>query len=908
MAKSTNELELILQLQADQFSREMTKVNRELEKLNKTSETMAKKSGSIFSGFLGAGIALKGIDAVTSALGNLGSEMIMGNAKMETYKTSFATMLGSMEKANVLMEQVKQFGAETPYEFPELADSTKKLLAFGIAQEEIIPRLRNIGDIASGVGIPINELAEIFGKAKVQGVLMNEDINQLLGRGIPIAQEFAKQLGVSPGEIKKLAEQGRITFPMLEQAFVDMTSNGGQFAGMMEAQSQTFAGMMSTLQDTLSEIARQIGGPLFEQAKVALEGLAGALADPAVQAGIEAFADILGELVGFIAKHIDVILPIVGALVAYEGAIKVANTATKAFNAVLNTNPLALYATAVAALVIGISELSDALNTTQNELLENQKAEESLIQSKRSNVKASIDEATNTQALVARFKELSSETRLTKEEEEELTRIKGELNTQYPGLIQNTKDFSTQMADVDRVSQGAKTAIEDYRKQLKQLDQDLIAVRLRQANTKVYAELENLNEGIAEQNRNILNKISKSVFGADTVGDNVKNWTESLKIGISKAVTDADLTKIEKEFSDAIQRGQADEGLSSKSADIAYQGLQKVIQARRDYLALLQASREGTIELDKITEDGNATTTTTQTAVNKAKDLTIAQLESEIALAEARNAAIDDEGKRLQDQINVENLKYQLAVKRIELTKKDETNATIQNNLLDAEAVKLRTVTAELQKQIDLYNEVPEKPAVEFGDEDLPELPDVTETDEFKKQEDALKERERLYNSFFDSVGTSALAFGEMIGGSIAGKDQEWGDALKQMATAVLSFVQAEYLAAQALLFVKAILTSGITLTSDMVWSALAYAGIEVAKGFINSLDVGTPYVPEDQISKIHKGEMVVPRTWNEALMSGQISISGGKKKADKVKVDMYVSNFQAAQRYSEYAVERVRL
>lgn len=172
-------------------------------------------------------------------------------AELEQTEVAFRTMLGSADQATAMMQQLQGFAAATPFEFPEIASSAKSLLAFGIGAGDIAKTLQMVGDVASGVGVPLNELAQIYGKAKTQGRLYAEDINQLTGRGIPIIKELAKQFGVSEAEVKKLVESGAVGFPQLQKAFESMTGSGGQFAGLMEAQSQTLAGLWSTLSDTI---------------------------------------------------------------------------------------------------------------------------------------------------------------------------------------------------------------------------------------------------------------------------------------------------------------------------------------------------------------------------------------------------------------------------------------------------------------------------------------------------------------------------------------------------------------------------------------------------------------------------------------------------------------------------------
>ena len=173
-------------------------------------------------------------------------------------------MLGGAAKAKTVLGDLRDFGANTPFEFPGIADSAKKLISFGFQQKQLIPTLRNLGDVAAGLDIPFADLSDIYGKARVSGKLMTEDINQLAGRGIPIFDELAKVLGVSAGDIKTLASKGKIDFGHLEQAFANMTGEGGKFSGMMAAQSKTAGGLISTLKDNINLKLGQIGAGLMK--------------------------------------------------------------------------------------------------------------------------------------------------------------------------------------------------------------------------------------------------------------------------------------------------------------------------------------------------------------------------------------------------------------------------------------------------------------------------------------------------------------------------------------------------------------------------------------------------------------------------------------------------------------------
>lgn len=188
-------------------------------------------------------------------------------AEAEQAEVAFTTLLGSAEQAKKTLAEVSQFAASTPFRLDDIRDAAQKLAAFGVAGDDIVPTLRSIGDIAAGTGNRISDLAEIYGKAAVQGTLFAEDINQLTGRGIPIIQELAKQFGVAESEIKKLGSEGKITFANLQRAFADLTDEGGKFAGLTAEQSQSLSGQLSTLQDNVDALKKGFGEGLLPALK-----------------------------------------------------------------------------------------------------------------------------------------------------------------------------------------------------------------------------------------------------------------------------------------------------------------------------------------------------------------------------------------------------------------------------------------------------------------------------------------------------------------------------------------------------------------------------------------------------------------------------------------------------------------
>jgi tape measure domain-containing protein len=235
-----------------------------------------------FAGSLGemAGKAIEftgiggAIAAAIGAVAEIGEGFKLA-ADFEQTTVAMETMLGSADKAKEVLGDLKKFAASTPFQFPELATTAKQLTAFQVDADNIVPTLKMLGDIAAGTGKPIGELAELYGKVKVQGRLAGEEIRQFTSAGIPLVALLAKQFGKTPEQIRAMVEAGQIGFPQVQKAFIAMTSEGGRFNGMMAKQATTVSGLFSTLKDTLGDTLQRVAETIIDtfNLKGAMAGL-----------------------------------------------------------------------------------------------------------------------------------------------------------------------------------------------------------------------------------------------------------------------------------------------------------------------------------------------------------------------------------------------------------------------------------------------------------------------------------------------------------------------------------------------------------------------------------------------------------------------------------------------------------
>lgn len=274
MAITVQEAQVIFS--ADGLAQVQTKAGMAGKALDRTTAA----AGGLISRLKGmGGIAAKAI----GALGGIGAgAAVVGMAKAainaETLATQMKVLTGSADSAGKVLDDINTFAAETPFQKMEIGEAARKLLAFNGNAETVVDELRMLGDISAATGQPIGELAELYGKAKVQGRLFGEDINQLTGRGIPIISALAKEFGVAESEVKLLVEKGAVGFPEMQRALAGMTGPGGQFAGMMEELSTTTAGKFSTFVDNVTMLGTELGEQVLPYANQFLDWSTNAVA------------------------------------------------------------------------------------------------------------------------------------------------------------------------------------------------------------------------------------------------------------------------------------------------------------------------------------------------------------------------------------------------------------------------------------------------------------------------------------------------------------------------------------------------------------------------------------------------------------------------------------------------------
>jgi tape measure domain-containing protein len=226
----------------------VTNTSKEIEKNGLGIEDMFNKMTKAAAAF-GAGFTAK----------ELIQNIIQVRGEFQQLEVAFTTMLGSSEKANVLMAQLTETAAKTPFDLQGVANGARQLLAYGTSAEDVNETLIRLGNIAAGLSQPLGDLVYLYGTTMTQGRLYTQDLNQFTGRGIPMIKELAKEFGVAESEIKGMVEAGMIGFPEVQKVIQNLTNEGGMFFNLMQEQSKTITGQISNIGDSFSMMLNDIG-------------------------------------------------------------------------------------------------------------------------------------------------------------------------------------------------------------------------------------------------------------------------------------------------------------------------------------------------------------------------------------------------------------------------------------------------------------------------------------------------------------------------------------------------------------------------------------------------------------------------------------------------------------------------
>jgi Tape measure protein len=291
--------------------------------------SVLKNAGSAFSGIADQiqNVATKvSLFAISGSIG-LGT-FVKSAADLQQTNQSFQTIIGNTNLANKAIGQLLQYSNNTPFQFKDVSDAGRTLLGFGISAQNLLPNIKQLGDLAGATGGNISDLALVTGQIFAQGTVKAQDFYQIVNSGAGgLGPIMAKVLGVNGiGGLRNAFDQGKVTSDVFFKALNIATSQGGFAFQGASAQAQTFNGRLSTLKDAALEFGRNLLGVKVDP-QLGLTVQSGGVFDllskqiPIITGDLQKFAPAGTAAFAFIIAHgKDVLAIIAGIAAAFVGA------------------------------------------------------------------------------------------------------------------------------------------------------------------------------------------------------------------------------------------------------------------------------------------------------------------------------------------------------------------------------------------------------------------------------------------------------------------------------------------------------------------------------------------------------------------------------------------------------------
>jgi tape measure domain-containing protein len=476
----------------------------------------------------------------------LGSEIIRVRGEFQATDTAIQTLLGSKEKADALMAQVREYAKISPLEFSDVTAATQMMLGFNIEAEKVPRFISAIGDVSMGEAQKFNSLTLAFSQMSATGKLMGQDLNQMINAGFNPLQQIALTTGKSIATLKEEMSKGAISAEMVQKAFIDATSAGGKFYQMSENASKTINGQLSMMQDAMDAAFNEMGQ---KSEGAIMKGI------QMTTSLIENYETVGKVLTGLVATYgtyrTAVMLTTIAtskhtiAEIALTNARVLARKAQLALNAAMLTNPYVLLAVAVGGLATAMWAMFDGTtaaaraqkeyndikeDVSKREQEHKQKIEE-LLTTARDESLATLTRQKSLEELRKEYPKIFEKYDVEKLKLEDILNLKQQINEEdSKRSVQGRKDDYTSL----------KQTVTNQRRYLQLFDNPNLRKNMSDADMEIWKIFSGKQSYVQvreemEKNSELLKKYQK-----DVLDDNISAYKSNLK-NYSKEKLEAEL-------------------------------------------------------------------------------------------------------------------------------------------------------------------------------------------------------------------------------------------------------------------------------------------------------------------------------------------------------------------------------
>ena len=335
-----NTLKFLIKLNADKGNvvSVARQTEQQLDAINRKASVVGRglRRAFSFDGFKGSLMSIPGMSFLMNPYTLIGAGiagMVRLGAQAEQTGVAFRVLVGDEEKATRMLSQITDLSARSPFSKLQLERNAQLMMNFGVASNETLKRLEQLGNISGGDAGRLSSLSLVLGQVHANGYLMGQDLLQFVNAGFNPLQELSVMTGKSMSELRELMSDGKITYQNIAQAIDHATGAGGKFNGMMDAQSQTVAGKwnkaVSVVQTKTLELYNSVKSPIGEL----LDLITAAI--PKIFSIISALASALSSAIKFVVKFKTEFMVLGGIIATVWAVCRAYTMALAAYRAVM---------------------------------------------------------------------------------------------------------------------------------------------------------------------------------------------------------------------------------------------------------------------------------------------------------------------------------------------------------------------------------------------------------------------------------------------------------------------------------------------------------------------------------------------------------------------------------------------
>lgn len=199
------------------------------------------------------------------------------NKQLDYAQVTYTALFGDPTLATDFLQALKQHAVETIFDYQNLADASKKLLAYGIDYKNlmfIMEGLTNLGAM-SGDAAALDRIALALGQIYTRGKLSAEEMRQLANAYVPITDIIQEKFNLTPDQLGRVGDLNLPAHDVINAA-IDYANE--QFGAVGDAAMYTITGLENKIVDTLKVLGVAMIEPIGVAYKSFLEYIAGGLA------------------------------------------------------------------------------------------------------------------------------------------------------------------------------------------------------------------------------------------------------------------------------------------------------------------------------------------------------------------------------------------------------------------------------------------------------------------------------------------------------------------------------------------------------------------------------------------------------------------------------------------------------